>query len=116
MQNTYALPMLRKAYNVYLTAKHPKLHPKSVRTRSDDVFSIFKWMGEEEGWAFILDDGRLHEERVQFLADNYLSQRKNPTKDAMGYLRALREFREFIRVVESIERARIRLPRKVSVD
>lgn len=115
MKYTYDVKQLKKAYNVYLYAKFPKLHPKTLKTRADDVFVMFKWFGDEDDtWEFLLSSKLSYAFREKFLVENFLGHRKNPIKDAKGYCRAIREFRKFIDILEAIERAKVSKARKVN--
>ena len=109
----YAPEVLRVAYSQYLRIKYPESSKKSISTRVDDAYCLFRWMSEDEAWMwFLKDEGDLKTLR-KILANEFLVQRKNPMKDAGGYIRAIKEFQEFLKLVSVIEDARIIRPRTI---
>lgn len=109
----YEVSSIRKAYRKYIEQKHPNWGVKSVVTRVDDSFCLFRWLPESEAWRYIFEtDFSLEKSKEDFI-EAFLMHRKNPSKDAGGYIRAIREFQGFLEVVSLIEKARIREPRKI---
>lgn len=112
----YHIKGLRIAYRKYLEAKYPRLSSKSLSTRVDDAFCMFRWMEDNEAWYRVQLKGDELDAQCSFLADEFLSHRKNPLRDAKGYIRAVKEFQKFLELVGLIEDSRIRKPRKIQVD
>lgn len=104
---------LRSAYLSFLELKYPDLTYRSRKTKADDVFCLFHWTTEEEAWKIIQSRGEELDLQRNFIADEFLSQRKNAYKDAGGYLRAIREFQSFLDLCYLIDDARLRKPRVV---
>lgn len=104
---------LRIAYHTYLKEKYPRLKPKSVKTKVDDVFAVMGWLTYKEFWDLVTSDEAQIRSKRDFLADEFLTQRANPKKDAQGYIRALLEFYKFIRIVELIEMSIVHKPRRI---
>lgn len=112
----YDYHALREPFHIYLRTKYPNRSEKTNRTVVNDALAVFSWMREEEAWDFVTDLERTRKRQLDFLADEFLSHRRNPRKDAGGYLRAVNEFREFIQLVLLIDAARKRLPRRLEID
>lgn len=112
----YYPSQLKTVYRQYLRNKYPELSRKSINTKVDDAFCMFRWMSEKEAWDRVQRRGDGLKNQSQFLADEFLSHRRNPLKDAAGYIRAIREFQEFLDLVEAIEQSRKRKPREVQVE
>ena len=112
-KHDYSIDGLRVAYRVYLEAKYPKLKPKSIKTKVDDVFAVVGWIGLDRFTNLMSFEPEHLDVLCGHYANTYLSNRKNPMKDAKGYIRALKEFRVFLDVVLALEMGIQYPPRKI---
>ena len=112
MKYEYELDDLRKAYRQYLEFKYPDKSHVNITTKVGDAFFIFGLVREAEAWSLIRkSDPQLR----RILIDEFLTERANPTKDSAGYLRAIRDLREFNQLLELIEEARTLRPRSIQL-
>ena len=112
MKYEYEVSEFKKAYRRYLELKHPELSHINITTKVGDAFFLFGQTRESEAWAIL----RKSEPQIRnLLLDEFLTERKRPVKDASGYLRAFRELKEFIALVEMIEQARTLQPRLIQL-
>ena len=109
----YSPEALRVAYTLYIDGRFPENSIKSRRTKVDDVFAMFSWTSEKEAWELLTTDSSRFDWLRSVIAEEFLSHRRYPLKDAAGYVRAIKEFQRFLTLLEAIENARILLPRKV---
>lgn len=116
MKYRYHISELRKAYIHFLRIKYPNVNDRYLTTKADDALFFFRQLPEEEAWNRIQRTGDDLQNQRQFLAEELLYHRKNPYKDAGGYLRAMKEFQEFLSLVCEIESARKLLPRKIVLE
>lgn len=116
MKYQYHISELRKAYVHFLKIKYPDANDRYISTKVDDALFFFKHLPEDEAWDRVQRTGDDLQNQRQFLVDELLCHRKNPSKDAGGYLRAIKEFQEFLCLVHEIESARKLMPRKIVLE
>lgn len=109
----YHIDTLRKAFEYYLLMKYPKATSVTRRTKVQDAFAPFVWMPEREAWEFVLLDPAQLDQKRDFLVDEFLFHRKNPGKDARGYIRAIKELHSFLVLIGLVEQSIQRKPRKI---
>lgn len=106
---------LRSAYETYLSNLYPNASAKSIKTKSNDSFFLMRWLGEEEGYCYILSiaEPEIQSALIKRMVEERLFMRKNPIKDAKGYIHAAIQLRDFFLLVDEIEHAKIRRPREI---
>lgn len=110
----YNIHRLKRAYIQYLELRFPRLTERSIKTKADDVFVLFHWMPEQRAWEILRTDAEHLDNLKTVLAEEFLQQRKNPRKDAAGYVRAIKEFQLFLSLCETIAESYTREPRKIA--
>lgn len=103
----------RKAFRYYLKKKHEDWNEKTISTIESDAFFLFRYNSEEEAWRLTIESE--HTEDLRSELEDILVQRKNSKKDAAGYLRAIKELREFARLVRMVEDSRRLKPREIQL-
>lgn len=116
MRRKYSISGLKKAYRAFIELKYPTLSKRGASTKVDDAFYIFRAFKDEDPWYFILEPTRDAQLKEELTVRLQLAERKNPKRDAGGYVRAMREFRGFLDLIGTIEAAELRIPRKIEVE
>lgn len=109
----YWLDDFRKSFQYYLTKIHPDWNEKSISTRVSDAFFLFRCYSQEEAWKVTITNESIAGLKEEI--EDLLIARKSSKKDASGYLRAIKELREFSRLVGMIEQARMLKPREIQL-
>lgn len=106
----------KHAFLMYVQETHPTWTLRTCQTCVSDALYIEKFLSpneqqaivEEIIWGPSLEDFLMH-----ILIQNILVTRKNPKKDAKGYLRSFRVYFTFIQIIKLIEIAKLDKPRDI---
>lgn len=118
LRGTYNPNMMQKAFRHYLKLKYQGKNSKSVSTKANDAFFLFRHLPEDESWNIVVnfDDTLVREKTKKLLIEDLLYCRRKPKSDASGYCRAILELNEFLKLVILIEDSRLLKPRQINIE
>lgn len=116
LKNEYISALFKQAFLQYVSDTHPKWTARTCQTCVSDALFVndnlpkntMNHILQNTAWTPALENFL-----IDILVLDLLALRKNPIKDAKGYVRAFRVYFSFIQIMKLIENSKIDKPRDI---